>query len=421
VTGSQTTPDPVRLDDLADPVIPAAAQETLALLRAYGGSIALEPDAMMAEAVARSGLSSWGDAGFEERLDVLCDSLRQDAGLSPTGVATTFEMLVQTLVNRLRVEDLVAAHPEIERIPVERPIVICGLPRTGTTYLLNSLAADPALRHLPYWESLEPVPVPGEAAGPDGADPRRARCAVGLDLINTALPEFVRMHEMTPDHAHEEIQLLAIDLSTMLFETTALVPSWREYYRASDQTPHYRYLKRTLQVLTFLRGGSRWVLKSPQHLEQLGPLRAVFPDATFVLTHRDPDQVATSLATMVAYSARLSVDRPDPVAYGRYWGERVTDLLGACLRDRDLLPAESTIDIPFDRFMDNGDATLADVYRLAGQPLDDVARRAMAGFQKAHPRGRHGTVVYDPGPLGLPTTARRDVLEAYRDRFLISP
>jgi hypothetical protein len=72
------------------------------------------------------------------------------------------------------------------------------------------------------------------------------------------------MHEMTPDHAHEEIQLLAIDLSTMLFETTALVPSWRDYYRASDQTPHYRYLKRKLQVLTFLRGGSRWVLKSPR-------------------------------------------------------------------------------------------------------------------------------------------------------------
>ena len=418
MTGAPETPDPVRLEDLDDPVIPVAAQATLALLRTYGGSLALEPDAVMGEAVARSGLSSWGDVGFEERLDVLCASLRQDAGLSPTGVATNFEMLVQTLVNRLRVEDLIAAHPEIERIPVVRPIVICGLPRTGTTYLHNSLAADPALRHLPYWESLEPVPVPGEAAGPDGSDPRRARCAVGLDLINTALPHFVRMHEMTPDHAHEEIQLLAIDLSTMLFETTGLVPSWRDYYRASDQTPHYRYLKRTLQVLTFLRGGSRWVLKSPQHLEQLGPLRAVFPDATFVLTHRDPDQVATSMATMVAYTVRLSVDRPDPAAYGRYWGERVTDLLGACLRDRDLLPAESAIDIPFDRFMDDGDATLADVYRLAGQPLDDVARRAMAEFQKAHPRGRHGTVVYDPEPLGLPTAARRDVLEAYRDRFL---
>jgi hypothetical protein len=420
VTGNVRPPDPVRLDDLADPVMPVAAVATLSLLRSYGETLALEPDAMMAAAEERSGLSSWGAGGFEERLAVLCTSLRHDAGLSPAGVATSFEMLVQTLVNRLRVEELVARHPEIEAIPVDRPIVICGLPRTGTTYLHNSMAADPALRHLPYWESLEPVPVPGEEAGPDGEDPRRVRCAAGLELLNTALPYFVRMHEMTPDHAHEEIQLLAMDLSTMLFETTALVPSWRDYYKSNDQTPHYRYLRKVLQVLTFLAGGSRWVLKSPQHLEQLGPLRTVFPDATFVLTHRDPDQVATSLATMVAYSARLSVDRPDPAAYGRFWGERVTDLLGACLRDRDLLPTESAIDIPFDEFMREGDATLARVYRLAGQPLDDAARRGMAQFQVTHPRGRHGTVHYVPEELGLPTTTRRDVLEAYKDRFLVT-
>jgi hypothetical protein len=419
LTSTESTPDPVRLDDLADPVIPVAAQPAMAILRTYGESLALQPDAMMEAAEQRSGLSSWGDRGFEERFAVLCASLRDEGGLSPVGVATSFEMFVQMLVNRLRVEDLVAAHPEIEAIPVERPIVICGLPRTGTTYLHNSMAADPALRHLPYWESLEPVPVPGEAAGPDGVDPRQARCAAGLEMMNAALPHFVRMHEMTPEHAHEEIHLLAIDFSTMLFETSAVVPSWRDYYRSNDQTPHYRYLRRMLQVLTFLRGGSRWVLKSPQHLEQLGPLHSVFPDATFVLTHRDPDQVAASMATMVAYSARLQVDRPDPAAYGRYWGERVTDLLGACLRDRDLLPPASTIDIAFDRLVSDGDATLAEVYQLAGQPLDDLTRRGMARFQAAHPRGLHGTVMYQPEVLGLPTTVRRDVLDAYSDRFLV--
>jgi hypothetical protein len=117
----------------------------------------------------------------------------------------------------------------------------------------------------------------------------------------------------------------------------------------------------------------------------------------------------------------LQVDRPDPPAYGRYWGERVTDLLGACLRDRDRLPAGSTIDISFDQFMSEGDATLSSVYRLAGQPLDGAARNGMEQFQRAHPRGRHGTVVYQPQVLGLPTSSRRDVLEAYKDRFLAAP
>ncbi len=418
MTGNDSPPDPVRLDDLADPVIPIAAEPSLSFLRTYGETLVLEPDAMMAAAEQRSGLCSWGDRGFEERLAVLCASMRDEAGLSPSGVAMNFEMLTQTLINRLRVEDLIAAHPEIETVPIDRPIVICGLPRTGSTFLHNSLAADPALRHLPYWESLEPVPVPGEPSGPDGADPRRARCAAGLDLLNTALPHFVRMHEMTTEHAHEEIQLLAIDCSTMLFETSAMVPSWRDYYRSHDQTPHYRYLRRVLQVLTFLRGGSRWVLKSPQHLEQLGSLLSVFPDATFVLTHRDPDQVTTSLATMVAYTARMQVDHPDPLAHGRYWGERVTDLLGACLRDRDLLPEQSTIDITFDDFMSDENATLAAVYRIAGQPLYDGARTGVSEFQATHPRGRKGTVIYEPEVLGLPTTSRREVLQAYTDRFL---
>jgi hypothetical protein len=118
-----------------------------------GGQIDHEPDGSWRIVVAADpGVPNWVlTAGRTSGLD---------AGLSPTGVATNFEMLVQTLANRLRVEELIATHPEIERIPVVRPIVICGLPRTGTTYLHNSLAADPALRHLPYWESLEPVPVP---------------------------------------------------------------------------------------------------------------------------------------------------------------------------------------------------------------------------------------------------------------------
>jgi hypothetical protein len=120
-------------------------------------------------AAEQTGLSSWGDGdggndgGFAGRLELLCRALRDEAGLSALGLAMTYESLVQTLRARLQLEDLIARHPEIEEVPVERPIVICGLPRTGTTHLHNLLAADPALRHLPYWESLEPVLPPDEA------------------------------------------------------------------------------------------------------------------------------------------------------------------------------------------------------------------------------------------------------------------
>lgn len=139
-------------------------------LAGYGAILELTPAAMLAAAAERTGLDDFGDPAFRERLEVLCAALRAEAGLSDVGVAMVFEQLVGNLVNRLRLESLISAHPEIEDVEICRPIIICGLPRTGTTHLHNLLAADPNLRYLPYWESLEPFPVPGEGTTPVGTD-----------------------------------------------------------------------------------------------------------------------------------------------------------------------------------------------------------------------------------------------------------
>jgi hypothetical protein len=314
----------------------------------------------------------------------------------------------------LLIEDVVRRHPEVLDIPIARPIIICGLPRTGTTHLHNLISADPALRSLPYWESLEPVPTPGEPADPD---PRRERTEQAVWFINAAMPHFKRMHEMTVDHVHEEIQLLAIDFSTMLFETLAPMPAWRDAYMRRDQRPNYRYLKRMLQVLTWLRGGERWVLKSPQHLEQFPALLETFPDATFVVTHRDPTAVTASLATMVAYGGRMSQAEIDPVAVGRYWGDRVARMLHKSVAERDVLPSGQSIDVLFEEFMADDVAMVERIYALAGQPLTAEARRAMDMFMAAHPRGRFGTVEYDLTRLGLDRAERHAALRFYVDRF----
>lgn len=408
-------PAPIRLADLADPVYPAAAQPIRDGLAAYGATLRLQPEEILAAAEQRTGLNNWGDPAFRERLDVLCTALRDEAGLSDTGVAVAYEQVVQNLVNRLRLEALIAEHPEIENLPVERPIIICGLPRTGTTHLHNMLAADPSLRHLPYWESLEPFPSPDEA---DDEQPRRDRCATALELTNMSMPEFKRMHDMTVEHAHEEIQLFANDISGMLLETVYHIPSFAAHYKAHDQGPSYAYLKRMLQAMQWLRGGTRWVLKSPQHLEQFPTLLATFPDATFVLTHRDPVEVTLSMATMICYSSRMAMARPDPVKIARYWFDRAEDLLNACLRDRDVLPPDQSIDVRFTDFMADEEGTIARIYQLAGQPFDDSVRKAMAEFRAEHPRGRYGGVLYNAEDLGLDRDEIATRLAAYRRRFI---
>ncbi|MDR3648025.1 MAG: sulfotransferase [Acidimicrobiales bacterium] len=410
-------PAPVVLDDLAEPRFSPAIDQLRAGLVDMAPMCPIEPDALYHAAIEQTGLSDFGDTAYRRRLDVLCGALRHEAGLSPSGIVSWYTQLVQLLKNRLLIQDLLTRHPEIRDIRIERPIIICGQPRTGTTHLHNLISADPALRSLPYWESLEPVLPDGEQPGPGEPDPRLARTAFGLDVLNAALPYFNRMHEMTVDHVHEEIQLLAIDVSTMFFEAQALMPSWRDYFKAEDQTPVYEYLRTVLQVLQWLRGGTRWVLKSPQHLEQFGPLVSTFPDATFVVTHRDPASVTVSLATMVAYTARMAIDHIDPVAIGRYWSARCEDLFRACAADRDLLPADNSIDVVFHEFMADDIAMVEKIYAVADQPFTTETRKAMERFMVDNPRGRHGTIVYRPEEFGIDRAERHAALDSYMRQF----
>lgn len=413
----EARPPPVRIDDFADPQFSSDVRELFSMMATMADGVRLQPDALCDAATAESGLSDFGDDRFREPLGVLCAALRTEAGLGKVGTFMAQQQLLGLLKNRLLLAGLLGRHPEIRDVVIDRPVVIAGLPRTGTTHLHNLMSADPALRSMPYWESLEPVLAESEQPAPGEPDPRRARTEQGLALIDAAMPHFKRMHEMTVDHVHEEIQLLAIDFSTMLFETMALMPSWRDWYQSHDQTPAYEYMKTVLQAMQWLRGGDRWVLKSPQHLEQFGPLVTTFPDATFVVTHRDPVAVTTSLVTMMSYSSRLNVERPDPVRIGRYWATRVEEMLNACVRDRELLPADRSIDVRFDEFMADDVAMVARIYAVAGQPMTDISRKAMDEFMADHPRGRHGTVVYDLAQFGLDAKERRQALSGYADRF----
>jgi hypothetical protein len=420
MSDTSTRPDPVRLTDLAAPEFSSEAQGIVDAVGAMATDVELNADALMSTAVTQTGLDDFGPMDFVERLDVLLRALETEAGLSPMGRVSASGSLTTLLVNRLLLTDLLARHPEIHDVEIRRPMIIAGLPRTGTTHLHNLISSDPALRSLPYWESVQPVPFAAEADLVGTVDdPRIARTEMALGAMDVLMPHFKRMHEMTTWHVHEEIQLLAIDFSTMLFDTMAPMPSWQEYYLAHDQTPHYEYMKTVLKAMQWLRGGDRWILKSPQHLEQFGPLISTFPDATVLVTHRDPVSVMVSMSTMVAYSARTSLDPVDPVRIAGYWADRLETMLNAALRDRELLPADQSMDILFGDFMADDIGTVGRIYELAGQPLPEESLAAIRGYNDTHQRERHGKVIYEPDRLGLDLPARREAMRAYSERFAV--
>lgn len=404
----------VHLDDLDQPRFAPDIEEIRGLMTAMAEPLRLESEALHEQARAETGLSDFGPRDYEERLEVLLAAMREIDGLDGPGVLNLHSQLLQMLRNRLLLTEYVGQHPDALEVELAPPVVIAGLPRTGTTHLHNLLAAGPTFRTLPYWESMEPLPMPGEV----GVEDRRARADLAVGFMNSAMPYFPLMHEMTTDHVHEEIQLLANDFSTMFFETVAEVPAWRDHYLAHDQEPHYRYLRMQLQVLQHARGGRRWLLKSPQHLEQLPTLESVFPGLTVVVTHRDPVPVTLSMATMVAYTARMHRNPVPAAEIGRYWRDRIDLMLTTLVEDREAIPADRSIDVRFDEFMADDLATTERIYELAGEPVTPEAARAMADYLAGHQRGRLGTIDYVASDVGLDLDEMRERFAPYVARFL---
>jgi len=411
--------DPIRIDDLRDPRLDANQRAAIDYVAALG--IRLDAEAMLAEARRRAGCDDFGAPDFRGRLDAALAAVDADAGLGPIGRMVIGQRTVRLLTARLLVEDLVHRRPEILAIELPNPIIVLGLPRSGTTHLVNLIAADRGLRSLPFWESLEPVPMPGDGTARDGIDPRFMRCQGEYEMQLQMVPLLPAMHHQYPSAIEEEIELQDIDFSAYTLEFYARVPAWRDLYFTLDQHAHYAYTKKVLQVLTYLRGPNRWVLKSPQHLEQIPALLATFPDATFAITHRDPVSVIQSVMTMLAYGDRVRRSSIEPEVLADYWVDRVDRLLQACVRDRDLLPADQTVDVLFNEFMADDVATVERIYERNHRQMTPTARGDLDAFMADNPRGKHGRIAYDlRGHFGLEPDAVRERFGYYFDRFPIA-
>ncbi|KAA1421280.1 sulfotransferase [Nocardioides humilatus] len=408
----------VVLDDLAEPQFGPAAAELLGMMEQVADLCPLDSATLHAQASAELGLDDFGPQDYRARMDLLLECYRSVPGLSKPGQVNLYAQFVQMLKNRLLLADLIRREPEVLEVELEPPVVIAGLPRTGTTHLQQLLAATGLFRTLPYWESLEPFPLPGERGAEP--DPRIGRTTAALDAMHAAVPHLILMHEMDgPEHVHEEIALLANDFSTMFFETLTDVPAWVDHYRSHSQAPHYAYLRLQLQAMTHLRGGRRWLLKSPQHLEQLPVVAEVFPEATVVITHRDPAHVVTSLATMVAYTERMFRVAPlDPNATGRRWADRLGTMLDALLRDRDTFGPDASVDLPFDTFMADQEGALERVLALAGEDFTPAARAGATDYLATHARGHLGRIDYRPAAVGLDADELAARFAPYSTRFL---
>ena len=383
----------VRIEDLREPQ--RTGDEQAFYEFALRMKVDLDVDDIVAEARNATGMHALGDDTLLDRLAAQVAALEADVGLSGLGRYIVRERLVGLLKARLRFEDFVRRHPESLEVELAAPVIVVGLPRSGTTHLVNLLAADSRFRSMPWWEVSEPVPVIGDGPGRDGIDPRYQRCLAAHQAMASVAPLVALMHDRPPWSIEEDCELVDLDLCSYTLEWHARVPTWRDFYLGLDQRVHYAFLRRELQVLSYLRGPDRWVLKTPQHLEQLGPLLETFPDATIAFTLRDPVAVLQSALTMLAYGDRVRRVEIEADDLAAYWVDRIERLLRAAVRDAHLIPTERRIDVEFGAFMADDLAMATKILAVAGLEVTEQTRSELTTYLAGNPRGKEGRVIYD--------------------------
>ncbi len=386
------TTNDLTFDDLRDPVLTPTQQAMVEF--ADSNPVDYTVDAVLAGARKATGLTDPGPDGWDERLQLWIDAASEP---NRTNLArmTMLAMSVTFLSNRMQVHDFAARHPEVREIEIKAPVMVIGPPRTGTSHLVNLLAADSRFRSAPLWELKQPVPGSGDGAGPDGVDQRFKNSVEGWKQAQLANPYLKAWHPMDPWRIEEDIELHAADFSSYYPEALLQhAETWRDYYLAHDQTEHYEFQKLCMQVMTWHRPRERWVTKYPAHIENLQALLNVFPDAILVDTHRDPVRSILSFATMATYSARMWQQEFDPEFLLDYWTNFSLRMIEAGLRDRHLIEGQ-VIDINYqDLAADNWTAVHA-VYDKAGIELTDHARTEIQAFIDSNPPGKDGRIVYD--------------------------
>jgi len=419
-TATKPGPEIIDITDLRNPILNDVQKGALAQADAYPVTFVMEE--ILAEAQAATGLSDFGALDFKERLQIWCEAVDDDPNVSGLGRHALRGMFLRYAAQRLRVEDYVKQHPEVLDIVIDRPIVVGGLPRSGTTHLVNLLGADPRLRNLPWWEAVAPVPGPEDTPTAEDPNPRRTREEKNWDITDMLVPYQKIMHEFTPDHISEDIELQCLDFSTYLMEWLVNTPRWRDYYLGHDQTGPYAYLKKVLKVLTHLKGPNRWAIKCPQHMEHLAVLYKTFPDATFVMTHRDPVASVQSAITQMAYNGRIFRKKVDADEKAAYWIDRYKRLLQRYVDQRPGMPDAQTIDVYFHEWTKDQDTILKQIYEKAQLPLTDEALAALHSWLAEHEHGYQGKVVYDlRRDFGLDPNEVRKEYQFYFDAYRVKP
>jgi hypothetical protein len=372
--------------------------------------VSLEPDALIETARAATGLDDFGDfdGDWRGRLERLVAEIERTAKLHLVGRLMTRQEILRGLISRLLLAERRRALPAIADEKIEKPIVIAGPGRSGTTILHELLWLDPDARSPLGYESLQPVPPPGVSGD---AHRRVAECE--QELWADVQPEFAAIHELA---AHLPMECIAIQQPSFggyHWSMIADIPGF-----ASDFPAAMAYHRAALQSLQHGAPKRTWVLKTPVYQMMIDLLWETYPDASVIMTHRDPVKTLPSGLSTLATVRWLRSDHVDLQEMHAYGG----GLLLLMLMQREqagTLPGKFA-HVHFAALMKDPAATMEQLYADLGRPFSPAHADRIREYLARKPKDKFGKHKYAPEEWGLDSARIRRDLEPYMEYYKVA-
>lgn len=381
----------------------------------------LEKDYLLEQAAKQTGLDDFGDPWFRQPFDILLDAVRNEAQLNAAGDFSAMLYFNQVLMHRLLSEHWFKRHPEILERTLKRPVVIVGPMRSGTTRLHRLLAADRRFSHMRSFETISPVPrqdfeavLAGEAE-----DFRPVLARRIMRVARLANPRTLSIHPTGPYEPEEELGLLCASLYGMKHEAQWHVPSYAAWCEGVDATPAYRYMADQLRLVGWSQQASTlrpWILKTPQHMLDLPALLNVFPDARLIFTHRDPQQVVGSAASLAWNQTIIYSDHADAGEIGREWLRKTQLQVERMMAAREHIAPERMIDVQYEDMERDWRGTMERVYRFLDLDIEPAVPGMEDYLERSRELKRHPHR-YSLEMFGLSPGEVRERMRRYIDRF----
>jgi hypothetical protein len=378
----------------------------------------LDEKQLIAKACDRAQAEDFGPESWQVGLEALLRALTDEGNLNALGEAVYADQIVGLLSSRLAIEKWYADYPEIEKQEIVAPLFGIGLPRTGSTAMSFLLACDETRRSLRTWEASAPCPPPETST--EHTDPRIAVSRASIDMSHQMFPDMMSLLPSSPTGPSECLLLMGLDFHSALFQGMAILPSYSSWLLTCDMEPTYRYHKRVLKLLQWRCPPVRWSLKTPSHMTTIEGLNAVYPDARFVMTHRDISSVIPSVCALKEVLSTPLTDWFDCLALGRHehmlWMESVRRLIEFRNDGRE----DRFVDASFTDMQRDPIGCMENLYDQLGDDLTPDTRSRMAAWWEESAKDRPQGKRPDPAVYGLDMEAIRKDFAFYHDQFAIT-